>query len=60
MEMFGKIADEQQGFRADRSCLISGNGTGHINGQGKGRMEEGKPFHVAYLDISKAYDTVRP
>ena len=49
------VSDEQQGGRKDRSCYstilalklkIARNKRG------------GKHMHIAYLDISKAYDTV--
>ena len=55
IEREGIISDEQQGFRKDRSCY------GAIMAL-KLKMarcqRERKGLHVAYLDISKAYDTV--
>ncbi|MCP4114889.1 MAG: reverse transcriptase family protein, partial [Desulfobacteraceae bacterium] len=57
VEKYGMVADEQQGFRSDRSCLSASMALKILMAR---RMKKGqeKPFHVAYLDISKAYDTV--
>ncbi len=55
VEKLGLIADEQQGFRSDRSCLSAAMTLNILMAK---RMKQEKPFHIAYLDISKAYDTV--
>ncbi len=57
VEKYGMVADEQQGFRSDRSCLSASMALKILMAR---RMQKGqeKPFHVAYLDISKAYDTI--
>ncbi len=49
------LEDEQQGFRADRSCHSAALIMDILKQR---RLREKKPFHAAYLDISKAYDTV--
>jgi len=55
IETEGLVSDEQQGFRTDRSCHSAALILEII----KGRRKQGKkPLHVAFLDISKAYDTV--
>ncbi len=55
VEMEHLLADEQQGFRADRSCHAAALTLEIIKGR---RLKQNKPLHIAYLDISKAYDTV--
>ena len=55
VETYGLLPDEQQGFRADRSCLTAAMTMSMLMGR---RKQDKKPFHVAYMDISKAYDTV--
>ena len=55
VEEWNLVADEQQGFRSDRSCYSAITTLKMILNRQKARGEE---IQVAYLDISKAYDTV--
>ena len=54
-EKFGMLSDAQQGFRADRSCMAAGLMMKIIMNR---RLRKETPLHVAFIDISKAYDTV--
>ena len=49
------ISDEQHGFRRDRSCQTAIMSLKYIMAKHKAKR---KALHIAYLDISKAYDTV--
>jgi len=55
VEGTGIISDEQQGFRTDRSCAAA---IIMLKPMIARRMREQRPFYMACLDISKAYDTV--
>ena len=55
VERHGLISDDQHGFRRDRSCHSAIMTLKYIMARSRA---ERKPLHVAYLDISKAYDTV--
>ena len=55
VEQYQLISDEQHGFRRDRSCFSAIMALKYIMAKHKAK---GKALHVAYLDISKAYDTV--
>ena len=55
VEIEGIVSDEQQGFRKDRSCYAA---IMALKMKKARSLREKKSLHVAYLDISKAYDTV--
>ena len=57
VEKFGLITEVQQGFRSDRSCLAAVMTMSIIMARRLEKTKE-KPFYVAYIDISKAFDTV--
>ena len=56
-ESFGIITDLQNGFRTDRSCMAAIMTLNIIMARRQTKAAR-KPFYVAYIDISKAYDTV--
>ena len=55
VEQHNLVSDEQHGFRRDRSCHSAIMTLKYIMSTHKAKK---KPLHVAYLDISKAYDTI--
>ena len=55
IETYGILTEVQNGFRSDRSCMSA---IMVLNIMMARRLRQEKPFHVAYIDISKAYDTV--
>ena len=57
IETYGVVTDLQNGFRSDRSCMAAVMTLNIIMAR-RLAQEERKPFYVAYIDISKAYDTV--
>ena len=57
IETFGVVTDLQNGFRTDRSCMAAVMTLNIIMARRLAQSAK-KPFYVAYIDISKAYDTV--
>ncbi len=55
VELENIVSDEQQGFRKDRSCY---GAVMALKLKMARCLRDKKPMHVAYLDISKAYDSV--
>ena len=55
IEKYHLVSDEQHGFRRDRSCYSAIMALKYIMAKHKAKKKE---LHIAYLDISKAYDTV--
>lgn len=50
-----KESEEQNGFRAGRSCI---DGVFTIKNIAEKRIERGRTVHMAFVDLQKAYDTV--
>ena len=63
LEKYGVLTDLQNGFRSDRSCMAAIMALNIImarrskSNKVNGETIPGRPFYVAYIDISKAYDT---
>ena len=57
LETFGILTELQNGSRSDRSCMGAIMVMNILMARRLRRNEE-RPFYVAYIDISKAYDTV--
>jgi hypothetical protein len=56
IERYGLITEVQNGFRSDRSCMAAITTLNML--MARRTKEEKAPFYVAYIDISKAFDTV--
>lgn len=55
IECLVAIAEEQNGFRAGRSCI---DGIFSLKSLLEKRIERGRIAHLAFVDLQKAYDTV--
>ena len=56
LEKERRISEGQAGFRKERGCVDHASTVGRII---QGRKRAGKPTYCFFLDVQKAYDTVR-